>query len=180
MVDIFKGYLNFFITFPILLMSFELKDFLDNCNTDVFFIDSQLDISKLKILYDNCLQYKENNLDSNEVVIVHPDIWFVDYFDLLSNFRAITKQPRFSLLRYEFGKFYSKIYDLLIKEFSSDNEFREFLTDLLKYRSIAVYLIAKKVDLKNLKVSWIIRYIDITGEMEIRNKKIDEIINSRN
>lgn len=149
---------------------------MDKTEPSVFFNDS-LDITPLKILYDNCVRMGSETNNNVTVATAHPDIWFSDYFELLkSKVKMVVKQPTFQLIKVEDNKLFSTSFSCDTVEFNSDDELKKFFEDISEYGSIALFSIVKYINIKTFNTNWRVRFKDISTKEEIRDKKIGKII----
>lgn len=142
----------------------------------VHFNDS-LDISSLKILYDNCIRMGSENNSNISIATVHPDLWFGDYFDFFrTRIKMVVTAPVFQLLKIEGNQVVSMNHSCDTAEFGSDEELKKFFEDMTEFGSIAIFTLVKYVDITRFSVRWRLRYKDISTKEEIRDKKISTII----
>jgi hypothetical protein len=124
-----------------------------------FYFNDSLDVSSLKILYDNCMRMGSGDNSNVEMATVHPDIWFGEYFDFFrKKVKMVVKGPLFQLVQVE------------------GNKLEEFLENQTEYGSIAIFCLVKWLNVKTLAVTWNLKYKDISTKEEIRNKKISTIL----
>lgn len=144
---------------------------------NVYFNDG-LDISALKLLYDNCIRMGSDNNNSNvSIAIAHPDLWFGDYFDLFkTKIKMVVSAPVFQLIRIEGNQLILDSHVCETFELKTDEDLKKFFEDMTEFGSIAVFTIIKYVDISTFNITWKIRYKDISTKEEIRDKKIDSII----
>ena len=149
---------------------------MDKSEPIVYFNDS-LDVSSLKILYDNCVRMGTENNTNVSIATAHPDLWFGDYFDFFrTKIKMVVKAPAFQLTKVEVNQLVSNNYSCDTSEFKSDEELKKFFEDMTEYGSIAVFSLVKYVDIKSFSISWRIRYKDISTKEEVRDKKINTIL----
>ena len=149
---------------------------MEKSETIVYFNDS-LDVSCLKLLYDNCVRMGSESNTNVTIATAHPDLWFGEYFDFFrTKIKMVVKSPVFQLTKVEGNQLVSTNYSCEILEFESDEELKKFFEDMTEYGSIAVFSLVKYVDIKSFSISWRLRYKDITTKEEVRDKKIDKII----
>ena len=151
------------------------KQDIDPSNITVYPI-SEYNLEGLKILYDNSRKAGENTNANCKIATVDPLLWFGDFLDKhFDKLNFVSSKSEFSILKIEKNVITNKKYFILIKEFESEEEFNKFFYEA-KYKNLVLFSIVKLVDLLKLKVSYKIRYTDITEKHEIRDKKINEII----
>jgi len=142
-----------------------------------FYFNDSLDVSSLKILYDNCMRMGSGDNSNVEMATVHPDIWFGEYFDFFrKKVKMVVKGPLFQLVQVEGNKLVAKNYSCDMVSFNSDKELEEFLENQTEYGSIAIFCLVKWLNVKTLAVTWNLKYKDISTKEEIRNKKISTIL----
>lgn len=143
----------------------------------IVYFNDRLDLSSLKLLYDNCIRMGLEQNTNVSIATAHPDIWFGEYFDFfLNKVKMVIKAPVFTLISIEGNQIVSKNYSCETAEFQSDDELKEFFENITEYGSIAVFSLVKYVDIKSFKVFWRLRYKDISTKEEIRDKKISKIL----
>lgn len=149
---------------------------MEKSETIVYFNDS-LDVSCLKLLYDNCVRMGSESNTNVTIATAHPDLWFGEYFDFFrTKIKMVVKSPVFQLTKVEGNQLVSTNYSCEILEFESDEELKKFFEDMTEYGSIAVFSLVKYVDIKSFSISWRLRYKDISTKEEIRDKKISTIL----
>ncbi len=142
-----------------------------------FYFNDSLDVSSLKLLYDNCIRMGSDNNSNVEMATVHPDLWFGDYFDIFrKKVKMVVKNSVFQLIRQEGNQLVSVNYTCDMMKFNSDEELINFLNDLTEYGSIAIFYLVKWVDLKTFNITWNLRYKNISTIEDIRDKKISTIL----
>lgn len=140
-------------------------------------INDNVDFWSFKVLYDNCLRMGDENKNVTYATF-HPSLWFSDIFDDLKNAtKLVTELPTFQLFKIENNTVIVTNYKVDTLRFSSDDELKKFLTQDCKYKSLALFSIVKYLDMKSLSITWSVRCCDVTTIQDIRDKKIDEIIN---
>jgi hypothetical protein len=149
---------------------------MEKSETIVYFNDS-LDVSCLKLLYDNCVRMGSESNTNVTIATAHPDLWFGEYFDFFrTKIKMVVKSPVFHLTKVEGNQLVSTNYSCEIIEFESDEELKKFFEDMTEYGSIAIFSLVKYVDIKSFNISWRLRYKDISTKEEIRDKKISNIL----
>lgn len=144
---------------------------IEKSNITIF---DDIDASAIKELYDNCIRIGGTN-NNVEIATVHPSLWFEDFLKKFSkNIKIVTSMPAFSLCSYTNGQFSQTNYFCDTFKFN-EKEFDRFAEDN-KFKNFAIFYVNKCVDLKTSKVSWILRYKDITTLQESRALKIESII----
>jgi hypothetical protein len=142
----------------------------------VHFNDS-LDISSLKILYDNCIRMGSETNTNISIATVHPDLWFGEYFDFFrAKVKMVVTQPVFQLVKIEDNQVLSTSHSCDTAEFESDDELKKFFEDMTEFGSIAIFTLVKYVDITTFSVRWKLRFKDISTKEEVRDKKISTII----
>ena len=142
------------------------------------YVNDDIDFTSLKILYDNCLRVGSSDNLNITVATVHPSLWFGELFEYIQkSVKLVPKVPAFQLMKIENNQLFS--YNKLVEtmEFHSDEELKKFFEEDCKYKSLAMFSICKYLDMTNLSISWRIRCVDILTKEEMRDKKLDSIIN---
>lgn len=144
-------------------------------NEPVFF-NEKLDITFLKVLYENCIRMGGDSNLNVQVATVHPEIWFPDLMDLfLSRIKIVSKTPIFQLIRIEGEHLTQRNYNCESIEFESEDDFKEFL-ESKKYKSLAVFSIVKLLFIRDMTTKWRIRCIDVSTIQEVRDSILDELL----
>lgn len=142
-----------------------------------FYFNDSLDVSSLKVLYDNCMRMGGDSNSNVEMATVHPEIWFGKYFDFFrKKVKMVVKGPVFQLVQVEGNQLVSKNYSCDMMSFNSDDELSEFLDKQTEYGSIAIFCLVKWLNVKTLAVTWNLRFKDISTKEEVRDKKISTIL----
>ena len=139
--------------------------------------NSELDISAMKLLYDNCIRMGGDSNNNVEIATIHPDIWFSDHFELLnSKIKIVVESPVFQLVRIEGGQLLCKNFNTDTITFNTDKDLIDFFEQMSEFGSIAVFSLVKYLNVRNLSISWRLKYKDVSTKEEIRDKKINSII----
>ena len=142
------------------------------------YVNDDIDFTALKILYDNCLRVGTSDNSNITVATVHPSLWFGELFEYIQkSVKLVTKVPVFQLVKIEENQLvaYNKCVETI--EFHSDIELKEFFEEECKYKSLAIFSICKYLDMINLSTTWRIRCVNVLTKEEIRDRKLDSIIN---
>ena len=142
------------------------------------YVNDDIDFTALKVLYDNCLRVGSSDNLNITVATVHPSLWFGELFEYIQkSVKLVPKGPAFQLMKIENNQLFS--YNKLVEtmEFHSDEELKKFFEEDCRYKSLALFSICKYLDMTNLSISWRIRCVDILTKEEMRDKKLDSIIN---
>lgn len=86
-----------------------------------------------------------------------------------------TMTPSFSIQSLEDGKLTEKVVAVKSITFNSDKELDEFFENQIG-KKLVVYTIGKFIDLRNLVISYELRYADITLKSEQREIKLNKIL----
>jgi hypothetical protein len=86
-----------------------------------------------------------------------------------------TITPSFSIQSLEDGKLTEKVVGVKSITFNSDQELDDFFENQIG-RKIVVYTIGKFIDLSNMKISYDLRYADITLKDDEREIKLNKIL----
>jgi hypothetical protein len=86
-----------------------------------------------------------------------------------------TMTPSFSIQSLEDGKLTEKVVAVKSITFNSDKELDEFFDNQIG-KKLVVYTIGKFIDLRNLVISYELRYADITLKSEQREIKLNKIL----
>jgi hypothetical protein len=157
---------------------FDVSSFsnLEKLENNIIIGDPNLDLTYLKILFENCLRMGSNGNANIEVASIHPSLWFSENFELFKKYiRVITKTPSFHLLRMEDNNLGSFFFNTQTEKLIKDDEFINFF-EKSNFHTLVIFSIVKYIDVKNLHTFWQIRYADISTLEEIRDKKISSII----
>jgi len=142
------------------------------------YINDDIDFTSLKILYENCIRVGSDENLNITIATIHPSLWFGEIFEYIQKtVKIVTKLPSFRLIKIENNQLV--YFDRLVKtlNFNSDAELKTFFEEDCKYKSLAMFSICKYLDVTNLSVIWRVKCVDITTKEEIRDKKLDSIIN---
>ena len=142
------------------------------------YVNDDIDFTSLKILYDNCLRVGTSDNSNITVATVHPSLWFGELFEYIQkSVKLVPKGPTFQLMKIEDNQLISNTYSVGTLEFKSDEELKKFFEEDCKYKSLAMFSICKYLDMTNLSISWRIRCVNVLTKEEVRDKKLDSIIN---
>ena len=142
------------------------------------YVNDDIDFTALKVLYDNCIRIGSSDNSNITVATVHPSLWFGDLFEYIQkSVKIVPKGPAFQLMKIENNQLVSYNKNVETKNFYSDIELKKFFEEDCKYKSLALFSICKYLDMTNLSTTWTIRCVDITTKQEVRDRKLDSIIN---
>ena len=142
------------------------------------YVNDDIDFTSLKILYDNCLRVGSSDNLNITVATVHPSLWFGELFEYIQkSVKLVPKVPTFQLIKIENNQLVSYNKTVETKNFYSDIELKKFFEEDCKYKSLAIFSICKYLDMTNLSISWRIRCVNVLTKQEVRDKKLDSIIN---
>jgi hypothetical protein len=142
------------------------------------YVNDDIDFTALKILYDNCLRVGSSDNLNITIATVHPSLWFGELFEYIQkSVKLVPKGPMFQLMKIEDNQLISNTYSVGTLEFKSDEELKKFFEEDCKYKSLAMFSICKYLDMTNLSISWRIRCVNVLTKEEVRDKKLDSIIN---
>ena len=142
------------------------------------YVNDDIDFTALKVLYDNCIRIGSSDNSNITVATVHPSLWFGELFEYIQkSVKLVPKGPAFQLMKIENNQLVSYNKTVETKNFYSDIELKKFFEEDCKYKSVALFSICKYLDMTNLSISWRIRCVDILTKEEMRDKKLDSIIN---
>jgi hypothetical protein len=141
---------------------------------------SKNNLSPILVLIKNCMLQGNDTGTNVEIVSVNPSIWLGEFLDKhIDNISYVCASPVFNILKYDEVDIYSKSYRCDRIVFYDDNSADDFFNSN-KWKSLVIYSIVKNVDLKNMKSWYTLRYADITETYEIRDNKINEILDGTN
>lgn len=142
------------------------------------YVNDDIDFTALKVLYDNCLRVGSSDNLNITVATVHPSLWFGELFEYIQkSVKIVPKGPAFQLMKIENNQLVSYNKTVETNNFYSDIELKKFFEEDCKYKSLALFSICKYLDMTNLSTTWTIRCVDITTKQEVRDRKLDSIIN---
>jgi hypothetical protein len=142
------------------------------------YVNDDIDFTSLKILYDNCLRVGTSDNSNITVATVHPSLWFGELFEYIQkSVKVVSKAPVFQLMRIENNQLVAYNHAVETIEFYSDGDLKKFFEEDCKYKSLAIFSICKYLDMTNLSTTWRIRCVDILTKEEVRDRKLDSIIN---
>jgi hypothetical protein len=142
------------------------------------YVNDDIDFTALKVLYDNCIRIGSSDNSNITVATVHPSLWFGELFEYIQkSVKIVPKMPTFQLMKIENNQLVSYSKCVETREFHSDEELKKFFEEDCKYKSLAMFSICKYLDMTNLSTTWTIRCVDITTKQEVRDRKLDSIIN---
>jgi len=103
-------------------------------------------------------------------------LWMNDFLiKHIDKISYATITPSFSIQSLEDGKLTEKVIAVKSITFNSDAELDEFFESQID-KKIVVYTLGKFVDLRNMAISYELRYADITLKSEQREIKLNKIL----
>ena len=142
------------------------------------YVNDDIDFTALKILYDNCIRVGSSDNSNIVVATVHPSLWFGELFEYIQkSVKVVPKGPVFQLMKIENNQLVAYNHAVETIEFYSDVELKKFFEEECKYKSLALFSICKYLDMTNLSTTWRIRCVNVITKEEVRDRKLDSIIN---
>lgn len=142
------------------------------------YVNDDIDFTSLKILYDNCIRVGSSDNSNIVVATVHPSLWFGELFEYIQkSVKVVPKGPAFQLMKIENNQLVAYNHVVETIEFYSDVELKKFFEEECKYKSLALFSICKYLDMTNLSTTWRIRCVNVITKEEVRDRKLDSIIN---
>ena len=142
------------------------------------YVNDDIDFTALKILYDNCIRVGSSDNSNIVVATVHPSLWFGELFEYIQkSVKVVPKGPVFQLMKIENNQLVAYNHAVETMEFYSDIELKKFFEEECKYKSLALFSICKYLDMTNLSTTWRIRCVNVLTKEEVRDRKLDSIIN---
>jgi hypothetical protein len=103
-------------------------------------------------------------------------LWMNDFLiKHIDKISYATITPSFSIQSLEDGKLTEKVVAVKSTTFNSDAELDEFFENQID-KKLVVYALGKFVDLRNMAISYELRYADITLKSEQREIKLNKIL----
>lgn len=148
----------------------------DNISINVFPISTN-NIKAIKILINNCIK-NGVSYSNAEIVSVSPSIWLSDFLENnLKHINYVTDTPRFDWSRLDINNdILTKTYNVGTIEFSNEQDMNDYFSTK-SWNNLVIYSIVRLADLRNMTYKYTIRLADVTEEYEIRDKKLNEILN---
>ena len=142
------------------------------------YVNDDIDFTALKILYDNCIRVGSSDNSNIVVATVHPSLWFGELFEYIQkSVKVVPKGPTFQLMKIENNQLVAYNHAVETIQFYSDVELKKFFEEECKYKSLALFSICKYLDMTNLSTTWRIRCVNVITKEEVRDRKLDSIIN---
>ena len=142
------------------------------------YVNDDIDFTALKILYDNCIRVGSSDNSNIVIATVHPSLWFGELFEYIQkSVKVVPKGPVFQLMKIENNQLVAYNHAVETMEFYSDIELKKFFEEECKYKSLALFSICKYLDMTNLSTTWRIRCVNVLTKEEVRDRKLDSIIN---
>ena len=142
------------------------------------YVNDDIDFTALKILYDNCIRVGSSDNSNIVVATVHPSLWFGELFEYIQkSVKVVPKGPVFQLMKIENNQLVTYNHAVETCEFYSNIELKKFFEEECKYKSLALFSICKYLDMTNLSTTWRIRCVNVLTKEEVRDRKLDSIIN---
>jgi hypothetical protein len=103
-------------------------------------------------------------------------LWMNDFLiKHLDKISYVTKTPSFSIQSLDDGRLTERVVEVKSITFNSDLELDEFFENQIG-KKLVVYTIGKFIDLRYMKISYELRYADITLKSEQREIKLNKIL----
>ena len=103
-------------------------------------------------------------------------LWMNDFLiKHLDKISYVTKTPSFSIQSLDDGRLTERVVEVKSITFNSDLELDEFFENQIG-KKLVVYTIGKFIDLRYMKISYELRYADITLKEEEREIKLNKIL----
>lgn len=135
---------------------------------------SEYNLAGIKILYDNSKRMGGDNINV-ESALVSPSLWMGDFLNKYwENISYVSSTPIFDMLKIVGDEIHSCNYKCDSISLSED-ELDKFFKDN-KWKKFVLFYVCKVVDLTTLKVSYMIRYADVTEKYEVRDNKINDVL----
>lgn len=136
---------------------------------------SEYNLEAIKFLIDNCLVINSQN-NNVRLATIDISLWLGDFLDKYwDKISYVSTMPRFDVLKVEGYKIVSKTYQAGSKDFHTEEELDSFFNEG-KWKKFVIYSITKYANLSTMKTFYNIRYADITEKYEMRDNKINSIL----
>jgi hypothetical protein len=133
--------------------------------------------SALGLLYDNCLRMCNETNSNVEMATLSPNKWFGELVPyIITNVDYVSKSTNFMIKSYSRGELYCYSYSCGYRRFETWEDMIGFF-EVNRFTVLVLFSVNKFVNLDTLVSEWVIKYSEIEIPEEIRNKKIDYIIN---
>jgi hypothetical protein len=144
-------------------------------NTVSIYPISEYNLEAIKYLIENCSRSNQENINVR-IATIDTSLWLGDFLDKYWNkISYVCTLPSFDVLKVEGNKIVTKTYRVGSKDFHSDAELDSFFNEG-KWKKFVIYTITKYADLSTMKTFYNIRYADITEKYEVRDNKINSIL----
>lgn len=137
---------------------------------------SEFNLEGVKILFNNCKNVGTDN-SNVRIATVDPALWLGDFLDKYwKKISYVSSAIKFTVYQIEGNSIVNKEFSIITKEFKSEEELDDIFKDG-QYKSLVLFSVMKIVNLIDLTYLYRVRYSDITQKYEIRDKKINDLIN---
>lgn len=156
------------------LNGFNVSKSLDSKTVSIYPI-SEYNLEAIKYLIENCSRSNQQNINVR-IAIIDTSLWLGDFLDKYwDKISYVCTLPRFDVLKVEGNEVVTKTYKVGSKEFHCESELDVFFNGG-KWKKFVIYTITKYADLSTMKTFYNIRYADITEKYEIRDNKLNSIL----
>ena len=146
-----------------------------NTNTISLYPISEYNLEAIKILIDNCSMSNQEN-HNVRLATIDTSLWLGDFLDKYwDRISYVCTVPKFEVLKFEGNEIVTKPYDVRNETFNNESELELFFNDG-RWKKFVIYKIVKFADLSTMKTFYTIRYADITEKYEIRDNKINLVL----
>jgi hypothetical protein len=136
---------------------------------------NEYNLDGLKILYHNTLKLGGDNKNV-QTATYSPKLFLPEFLNKYwRKISYVTTLYSFSLTKIINDQIVIKNFECRTRGFESEEEMDEFFSDKT-YHQLVFHSIIKTIDLQTLKTSFRIRYVDISETKEIRDVKLNEIL----
>ena len=155
-----------------------LEDYYSAGLTRTTFLVNKNELSALSILYNTCLKMGQDNINVS-IASANPSVWFSDFIDVIIDYVSIiTNQSTFQIISLENNRVISKGYAILTRKFTDDLSLRDFIRERGQFGNLVLHSIVKYIDTGNMTLHWVLKYKDISEVDEIRDNKINYVIDN--
>lgn len=138
---------------------------------------SEYNLEAIKYLIENCSRANQDNKNVR-IATIDTSLWLGDFLDKhWDKISYVCTMPRFDVLKVEGNKIMTKTYDVGSDKFDTEEELEKFFNEG-QWKKFVIYNITKYADLSTMKTYYNIRYADITEKYEMRDNKINSILES--
>lgn len=144
------------------------------------------DLRAIGALYNNCLKLNQNFGDRYGVTTLNfdnvdsVDKWFPDIVcKVMNNVDYIANSTKFEIHKLVNGSIYCRVLNCDLSEFDTYGEMIDFL-ESEKFSTFVLYSIVNLKKVEHLRSKWVVISKLTSQDDEIRDKKIENIINGVN